>query len=198
MYQCEPESGTINQISEYEIPSSRHSLAHLACDQQSSVFLAYQYPAVSLDLWHISPMATWSLIKRWTPREFFPPPSLSYEDDDDDDEQESGVCGIASMRYANDRLHILARHERHWCLHLFRVVTNDKHQPRLVAQRRIDLDLVHLRLSGENFQMEVLPGEQGWLFAIRRPYLIHLDANGKDGEISSSFCASDELRHGFL
>ena len=183
VYQCEPESGTINQISEYEIPSSRHSLAHLACDQQSSVFLAYQYPAVSLDLWHISPMATWALIKRWTPRELFPP-----SPDDDDDDEESGVCGIASMRYANETLHILARHERQWCLHLFTVLNDEKHQPRLLLQRRIDIDPVHLRLAGENFQMEILPEQQGWLFAIRRPFLIHLDANGKDGQFSLLDC----------
>ena len=81
VYQCEPESGTINQISEYEIPSSRHTLAHIACDQQSYVFLAYEYPAASLDLWYISTMATWSLLKRWTPKELFPP--LKYDDDDD-------------------------------------------------------------------------------------------------------------------
>ncbi|CAF1411238.1 unnamed protein product, partial [Adineta steineri] len=79
VYQCEPESGTINQINEYEIPSSRHTLAHIACDQQSYVFLAYEYPSVSLDVWYISTMATWSLLKRWTPTELFPPPK--YDDD---------------------------------------------------------------------------------------------------------------------
>ena len=85
------------------------------------------------------------------------------------------------MRYANGILHFLARHERHWSLHLFTVVINEKLQ-KLIPQRRIDIDLTHLRFAGENFQMEVLPGEQGWLFAIRRPYLIHLHYNGKDGK----------------
>ena len=89
VYQCEPESGAINPISEYEIPSSRHSLAHIACDQRSYVFLAYEYPAPSLDLWFISTMATWSLMKRWTPRELFPPPR--YNDDDDEDEDEDDI-----------------------------------------------------------------------------------------------------------
>ncbi|UJR24831.1 hypothetical protein I4U23_006203 [Adineta vaga] len=182
VYQCEPESGAINQISEYEIPSLRHSLAHIACDQQSYVFLAYEYPSPSLDLWFISTMATWSLLKRWTPRELFPPPRYNDEDEDEEKcEQESGVCGIASMRYANGLLHFLARHERHWSLHLFSVVINEKQQ-KLLPQRRIDIDLTHLRFAGENFQMEVLPGEQGWLFAIRRPYLIHLNYNGKDAQ----------------
>jgi hypothetical protein len=178
VYQCEPESGTINQISEYEIPSSRHTLAHIACDQQSYVFLCYEYPAASLDFWYISTMATWSLLKRWTPKELFPP--MKYDDEDENNEQESGVCGVASMRYANGTLHFLARHERHWCLHLFSIVINEKYQ-KLIPQRRIDIDLTHLRFAGENFQMEILPGEQGWLFAIRRAYLIHLDYNGKDG-----------------
>lgn len=90
------------------------------------------------------------------------------------------------MRYANDTLHFLARHERHWCLHLFSLNINEKY-PKLIPQRRIDIDLVHLRFAGENFQMEVLPGEQGWLFAIRRPYLIHLNYNGKDGIIMIPF-----------
>ncbi|CAF1257643.1 unnamed protein product [Adineta ricciae] len=188
VYQCEPESGAINPISEYEIPSSRHSLAHIACDQRAYVFLAYEYPAPSLDLWFISTMATWSLMKRWTPRELFPPPRYNDDDEEEDDEddtdekkceQQSGICGIASMRYANGILHFLARHERHWSLHLFTVVINEKQQ-KLLPQRRIDIDLTHLRFAGENFQMEVLPGEQGWLFAIRRPYLIHLHYNGKD------------------
>jgi hypothetical protein len=85
------------------------------------------------------------------------------------------------MRYANGTLHFLARHERHWCLHLFSIVINEKYQ-KLIPQRRIDIDLTHLRFAGENFQMEILPGEQGWLFAIRRSYLIHLDYNGKDGQ----------------
>lgn len=183
VYQCEPESGAINQISEYEIPSTRHSLGHIACDQRSFVFLAYEYPSASLDVWFISAMATWSLLKRWTPRELFPPPRYTDEDDEDDDDdnqEESGVCGIASMRFANGVLHFLARHERHWSLHLFAVSITEKHQ-RLLPQRRIDIDPAHLRFGGENFQMEVLPGEQGWLFAIRRPHLIHLDHNGKDG-----------------
>ncbi|CAF1494557.1 unnamed protein product [Rotaria magnacalcarata] len=184
IYQCEPESGTINQINEYEVPSSRHSLAHIACDQQSYVFLAYEYPAASLDLWYISTMATWSLLKRWAPRELFPP--VQYDDEDEEDhrehyDQESGVCGIASMRYTNGTLHFLARHERHWCLHLFTLNINEKYQ-KLIPQRRIDIDLAHLRFAGENFQMEVLPGEQGWLFAIRRSYLVHLSYNGKDAQ----------------
>jgi len=85
------------------------------------------------------------------------------------------------MRYANGILHFLARHERHWCLHLFSIVINEKYQ-KLIPQRRIDIDLTHLRFAGENFQMEILPGEQGWLFAIRRSYLIHLNYNGKDGK----------------
>ena len=87
------------------------------------------------------------------------------------------------MRYCDGKLHFLARHEQHWCLHLFTVISDEKY-PRIIAQRRIEIDLVHLRLSGGNFQMEVLPGEQGWLFAIRRPYLIYLNYNGKDGKIS--------------
>ncbi|CAF3341926.1 unnamed protein product [Rotaria sp. Silwood1] len=186
VYQCEPESGAINQISEYEIPSSRHCLAHIACDQQSYVFLAYEYPAATLDLWFISTMATWSLLKRWKPRELFPPPIYNDVDNDEQDQQEnydqeSGVCGIASMRYGNGILHFLARHERHWCLHLFSININEKYQ-KLIPQRRIDIDLSHLRFAGENFQMEILPGEQGWLFAIRRPYLIHLNYNGKDAQ----------------
>lgn len=179
MYQCEPESGTINQINEYQMPSSRHTLSHITSDQQSYVFVTYEYPAVSLDLWYISTMATWSLLKRWTPGELFPSPNHN-DDDDDDDEQESGVCGIASMRYVNGTLHFLARHERHWCLHLFSVVIDEKGQ-KLIPQRRIDVDVAYLRFGGENYQMEVLPNEQGWLFAIRRPYLIHLHHNGKDG-----------------
>lgn len=85
------------------------------------------------------------------------------------------------MRYANETLHFLARHERHWCLHLFSIVINEKYQ-KLIPQRRIDIDLSLLRFAGENFQMEILPGEQGWLFAIRRSHLIHLDFNGKDGK----------------
>jgi len=32
-------------------------------------------------------MATWSLLKRWTPRELFPPPKY-----DDEDEDEQNVC----------------------------------------------------------------------------------------------------------
>jgi hypothetical protein len=31
------------------------------------------------------------------------------------------------------------------------------------------------------FQMQILPGEQGWLLAIRRTYLVYLDYKGKDG-----------------
>lgn len=85
------------------------------------------------------------------------------------------------MRYANSKLHILARHERHWCVHLFAIVVNEKCQE-LIAQRRIDIDVTLLRFAGENFQMEILPDEQGWLFAIRRSYLIHLHFNGKDAE----------------
>ena len=85
------------------------------------------------------------------------------------------------MRYANGTLHFLARHEQHWCLHLFSININEKHR-KLIPQRRIDIDLAHLRFSGENFQMEILPGEQGWLFAIRRAYLLHLNYNGKDGK----------------
>ena len=167
------------------MPSSRHTLSHIGSDQKSYVFVTYEYPAVSLDLWCISTMATWSLLKRWTPKEFFPPVNHNDDDDDQDgdeeeNEHESGVRGIASMRYANGTLHFLARHERHWCLHLFSVMISEKHQ-KLIPQRRIDIDLAHLRFGGENFQMEVLPGEQGWLFAIRRPYLIHLHHNGKDG-----------------
>ena len=42
---------------------------------------------------------------------------------------------------------------------------NEEHQ-KLIPQRRIDIDLAHLRFGEENFLMEVLPGEQGWLFAI--------------------------------
>ena len=98
VYQCEPESGTINPISEYDIPSARHTLAHIACDHQSWIFLAYEYPAVSLDLWHISTMATWSLLKRWTPKEFFPPSSLA--DDDDDDDSNQVRSGLSCRRYS--------------------------------------------------------------------------------------------------
>ena len=95
-------------------------------------------------------------------------------------EQNSDICRIGSMRYANETLHVLARHEYQWCLHLFTLNINEKHRI-LVPQRRIDIDLAHLRYSGENFQMEILPGEQGWLFAVRRAYLLHLNYNGKDG-----------------
>jgi hypothetical protein len=99
VYQCEPESGTINQISEYEIPSSRHSLAHIACDQQSYVFLAYEYPSASLDLWYISSMATWSLLKRWTPRELFPPPKYDEEDDHDQQNDFDKVCSSVLFNF---------------------------------------------------------------------------------------------------
>lgn len=84
------------------------------------------------------------------------------------------------MRYSNGTLHFLARHEHHWSLHIFSF-SMIENSPQLLSQRRIDVDVNHLRYSGENFQMEILPADQGWLFAIRRPYLIYLDANGKDG-----------------
>lgn len=177
VYQCEPEGGRINQINEYEIPSSRHSLSQITSDQQSYVFLAYEYPSVSVDLWLISSMSTWSLLKRWSSNQLF-----SFENNfSTQDENLSTICGIGSMRYANQKLHLLVRHERHWCVHLFSIVINQQNQ-QLIPQRCIDIDLIHLRFAGENFQMEILPGEQGWLFAIRRSYLIHLHFNGKDAE----------------
>lgn len=183
LYQCEPESGTIRQLIDYEIPSSRHSLAHLTTDHHSFLFLVYQYPTVCLDLWKISSIhQNCSLIKRWSSKELFPRANLHDDDDIDDDldEDMSSVCGISSMRFANSSLHFLARHERHWSLHLFSFSLNKDKNPILIPQRRIDIDSIHLRCSGENFQMEILPGDQGWLFAIRRPYLIHLDSNGKN------------------
>ena len=81
VYQCEPESGSIHQINEYEIPSPRHSLTQIACDDQSSIFLAYQYPTAILDLWKISSLSTWSLIKRWKTYELFYRTFSEYGDD---------------------------------------------------------------------------------------------------------------------
>ena len=185
LYQCEPESGTIRQLTDYEIPSSRHSLAHITSDHRSFLFLVYQYPTVCLDLWRISAnRQNCSVVKRWSSKELFPRADSHDDDDDDEDEDEetSSVCGISSMRYANGTLHFLARHERHWSLHLFAFSVNKENVPLLTPQRRIDIDSTHLRCSGENFQMEILPADQGWLFAIRRPYLIHLDSNGKTGK----------------
>jgi hypothetical protein len=93
----------------------------------------------------------------------------------------SDVSGIGSMRYANETLHCLVRHERHWRVHVFSLMNGDT-TPQLIPQRRIDVELVHLRFAGENFQMEVLPDEQGWLVAIQRSYLVHLDYDGKNGQ----------------
>ena len=84
------------------------------------------------------------------------------------------------MRYLNGTLHLLTRHERHWCLYIVSVVIHREYQ-NLILQRRIDISLEHLRFAGENFQMEILPNEQGWLLAVRRGYLIHLAWDGKHG-----------------
>ncbi len=51
----------------------------------------------------------------------------------------------------------------------------------LIPQCRIDISLDYLRFADENFQMEILPNEQGWLLAVRQEYFIHLAFNGKDG-----------------
>jgi hypothetical protein len=39
-------------------------------------------------------MATWSLLKRWTPRELFPPPKYDDDEEEEDDDEEK-VCSCS-------------------------------------------------------------------------------------------------------